>query len=178
MFLFHSQIPPICDIWIIIIQYSQEFLLPAQLSALNFGFNRKVYIICWTVILHKLHLRIVFCNLSYKDLCLPSASRICLCILPEYTYCHRPWNICQQSRRLLRIRKAGNLLLAAHSEGVEGCWYSCYPFDYKVENVKRVLELPEHIIPMCVISVGYPIERKEDISNQKYEPEKIHYEKW
>jgi nitroreductase len=73
---------------------------------------------------------------------------------------------------------AENLLLAAHSEGVGGCWYSCYPFDYKVENVKRVLELPEHIIPMCVISVGYPIERKEDISNQKYEPEKIHYEKW
>jgi nitroreductase len=73
---------------------------------------------------------------------------------------------------------AENLLLAAHSKGVEGCWYSCYPFDYKVANVKRVLGVPEHIIPMCVISVGYPAEIKADISDQKYEPEKIHYERW
>jgi nitroreductase len=47
-----------------------------------------------------------------------------------------------------------------------------------VANVKRVLGVPEHIIPMCVISVGYPAEIKADISDQKYEPEKIHYERW
>jgi nitroreductase len=47
-----------------------------------------------------------------------------------------------------------------------------------VANVKQVLGLPEHIIPMCVISVGYAAETKDDISEQKYEPEKIHYERW
>jgi nitroreductase len=73
---------------------------------------------------------------------------------------------------------AENLLLAAQSEGLGGCWYSCYPFDYKVTNVSQVLGLPEYVIPMCVISAGYPAENKEDISAKKYEPEKIHYERW
>jgi nitroreductase len=73
---------------------------------------------------------------------------------------------------------AENILIAAHSEGVEGCWYSCYPFDYKVANVKQVLGLPEHIIPMCVVSVGYPAETREDNSEKKYEPGKVHYEMW
>jgi nitroreductase len=33
---------------------------------------------------------------------------------------------------------AENLLLAAHSKGVEGCWYSCYPFDECRDSLKLV----------------------------------------
>jgi nitroreductase len=73
---------------------------------------------------------------------------------------------------------AENLLLAAHDQGLGGCWYSCYPFEYKVKNITEVLELPENIVPMCVISVGYPKEQKPDISDKKFETAKIHYDKW
>jgi hypothetical protein len=31
---------------------------------------------------------------------------------------------------------------------------------------------------MCVTTVGYADEEKADISDRKYEPEKIHYEQW
>ena len=71
-----------------------------------------------------------------------------------------------------------NLLLAAHSEGLGGCWYGCYPFAHKVKNIQDLLKLPENIVPMAVIGLGYPAESKRDDSDDKFEPAKIHYEEW
>lgn len=72
---------------------------------------------------------------------------------------------------------ATNLLLAAHALGLGAVWYGTYPQTHKVEGVSRTLGLPEHIVPLCVIGLGHPAEEKPDLSEERYETEKIHHEK-
>lgn len=49
-----------------------------------------------------------------------------------------------------------NLLLAAHAMGLGAVWCGVYPVMERVEEVRTILNLPEHIIPLNVITIGYP----------------------
>lgn len=49
-----------------------------------------------------------------------------------------------------------NILLAAHAIGLGGVWAGVYPIKDRVEAVSKVLELPEHIIPLNILVIGYP----------------------
>lgn len=68
-----------------------------------------------------------------------------------------------------------NILLAAHAMGLGAVWTGVYPTD-KVAPVQELLGLPEHIIPLCIIPIGYPAENPEP--KDKYKPEIIHYDRW
>lgn len=68
-----------------------------------------------------------------------------------------------------------NILLAAHAMGLGAVWTGVYPTD-KVAPVQQLLNLPEHIIPLCIIPVGYPAENPAP--KDKYKPEIIHYDRW
>lgn len=69
-----------------------------------------------------------------------------------------------------------NLLLAAHACGLGAVWLGTYPVMNRVKGVAKVLGLPEHIVPLAVVSIGHParILPPED----HFEPEKIHFERW
>lgn len=69
-----------------------------------------------------------------------------------------------------------NILLAAHAYGLGAVWCGVYPAEETVAGVKRVLEIPENIIPLNVITLGYPAENPEP--KDKYKVENIHYQKW
>ncbi len=49
-----------------------------------------------------------------------------------------------------------NLLVAAHAMGLGAVWTSSFPEQDRVDGVKRVLSLPEHLTPFCIVPVGYP----------------------
>jgi F420 biosynthesis protein FbiB-like protein len=49
-----------------------------------------------------------------------------------------------------------NLLLAAHAEGLGGCWY-CAPL-FCPEQVRKALEIPENVYPQALLTLGYPDE--------------------
>ena len=51
---------------------------------------------------------------------------------------------------------AENVLLAAHSLGLGGVWTAAYPYAERMEAVRSNLALPEGILPLCVIPIGYP----------------------
>lgn len=68
-----------------------------------------------------------------------------------------------------------NILLAAHAMGLGAVWTGVYPTD-KVAPVQALLNLPEHIVPLCIIPVGYPAE--DPAPKDKYKPEIIHYDRW
>ena len=51
---------------------------------------------------------------------------------------------------------AENILLAAHSLGLGGVWTAAYPYAERMEAVRSNLALPEGILPLCVIPIGYP----------------------
>lgn len=71
-------------------------------------------------------------------------------------------------------RAAENLLLAANALGLGAVWCGIYPQAKKVSYMTEFLELPEEIIPMCLISIGYPAEAPQP--KDKWHPEYIHYE--
>ena len=69
-----------------------------------------------------------------------------------------------------------NLLLAAHSMGLGAVWTGIHPGQERINILKEILNLPEHIIPLCVVTIGVPAEHPE-VKN-KYKEENIHYNKW
>lgn len=69
-----------------------------------------------------------------------------------------------------------NLLLAAHGIGLGAVWCGIYPMRERVAFLQKLLDLPENIVPLNVVPIGYPAENPEP--KDKWKPENIHYEKW
>ena len=69
-----------------------------------------------------------------------------------------------------------NLLLAAHAMGLGAVWTGFHPDMNRAKMVQKMLGLPEHIIPLCVVPVGIPAEQPE--IKDKFKPENIHYNGW
>lgn len=69
-----------------------------------------------------------------------------------------------------------NILLAAEAQELGAVWTAAYPYEDRMNAVITQLNLPEHILPLCVIPVGYP--SKEYHPRDKYDETKIHYNKW
>ena len=69
-----------------------------------------------------------------------------------------------------------NLLLAAHSLGLGAVWCGIYPMMERVKFLKDLLKLPEDIVPLNVVPIGYPDEQPE--IKDKWKPENIHYNTW
>jgi nitroreductase len=69
-----------------------------------------------------------------------------------------------------------NLLLAAHALGLGAVWLGVHPRPERIEPISRLLELPEGVIPLALVAVGYPAERKEP--SRRFESGRIHFEHW
>ncbi|MBO7645654.1 MAG: nitroreductase family protein [Prevotella sp.] len=64
-----------------------------------------------------------------------------------------------------------NILLAAHALGLGAVWTGVYPMDERVAEVSKVLSLPQNIVPLCTIIVGYPAEQPKP--KDKWKPENV-----
>ncbi|MCU0342493.1 MAG: nitroreductase family protein [Ignavibacterium sp.] len=69
-----------------------------------------------------------------------------------------------------------NILLSAHGLGIGSCWIAIHGMDDVYKNIKNQFDLPENIIPVSLISLGYPEEKVT--SEERFKEEKIHYNKW
>lgn len=69
-----------------------------------------------------------------------------------------------------------NLLLAAHAMGLGAVWCGIYPQMSRVEHFSKMLSLPQEVIPMACICIGYPL--GETTPKDKWKPEYIHYNSW
>lgn len=69
-----------------------------------------------------------------------------------------------------------NLLLAAHSMGLGAVWCGVYPISERIAGVRRVLQLPDSIIPLNMIPIGWPAEHPQP--KDKWMPEKVHYNRY
>jgi len=69
-----------------------------------------------------------------------------------------------------------NLLLAVHALGLGACWLGVHPRTDRMAHVTKVCELPEGIIPVCAMAIGYPDEQKE--ARTRYNSGYVHREKW
>ncbi len=69
-----------------------------------------------------------------------------------------------------------NLLLAAHALGLGAVWLGVHPREDRVVGVRKILNIPDQITPLCVISVGYPAEPSGRVD--RYREERVHRDRW
>lgn len=69
-----------------------------------------------------------------------------------------------------------NILLAAHSLGLGAVWLGVYPDEDVVEGISKIFDLPQHIIPLSIVSIGYPAEKRT--TKDRYKEDAVHYDKW
>lgn len=69
-----------------------------------------------------------------------------------------------------------NILLAATSLNIGSVWLGIYPREQRMKAIGNLLGLPEHILPVSLVALGYPDEKKP--VNNSWFPEKIHFNKW
>ncbi len=69
-----------------------------------------------------------------------------------------------------------NILLAAHSLGLGAVWTTFYPYEDRTAGIRKLLDLPDHIMPLNIIPLGYPVEKRS--YQDRFNPAKVHYEKW
>lgn len=69
-----------------------------------------------------------------------------------------------------------NILLAAEAIGLGAVWTAAYPYPERMDSVRPILNIPQEVIPLNIIPIGYPT--GEDAHQEKFSPEKIHREKW
>ena len=69
-----------------------------------------------------------------------------------------------------------NILLAANVLGLGGCWLGVHPRPERIDGIRELFRLPETIIPMCGIALGWPAE--EPNPRTRYKSESVHLEQW
>ncbi|AKN31438.1 NADH dehydrogenase [Clostridium carboxidivorans P7] len=69
-----------------------------------------------------------------------------------------------------------NILLAAEDKGLGAVWLGVYPLEDRIIPLKELLNLPESVIPLSIISIGYPDEQRKP--EDRFNKQRIHYDRW
>jgi nitroreductase len=69
-----------------------------------------------------------------------------------------------------------NLLVAAHALGLGACWLGVHPRQARVEALTKLLALPDRILPISCIAIGWPSEQKSP--RTRYQASHVHDETW
>lgn len=92
--------------------------------------------------------------------------------------------VCGDTRRALNSNvwtqdcsaASQNILLAAEAIGLGAVWIGIYPEYFKYNHVRRTLGIPMEVIPLNIISIGWPTGAEKP--KQKFDPENIHWNMW
>ncbi len=69
-----------------------------------------------------------------------------------------------------------NILLAAHANALGAVWLGIYPMEERVVGLSQLLGLPEHIVPLSLVSIGYPAQKKSP--ENRFDLSRIHHNHW
>ena len=69
-----------------------------------------------------------------------------------------------------------NILIAANALGLGAVWLGVHPSEALIEGTRKLFNVPSHVTPLGIISLGYPEETKPPREN--YNPERVHRNKW
>ena len=69
-----------------------------------------------------------------------------------------------------------NMLLASHSLGLGAVWIGLYPIKEFENIISEILNIPENMIPVGIVSIGHKAIEKGMID--KYDEKRIHREMW
>jgi nitroreductase len=69
-----------------------------------------------------------------------------------------------------------NILRAAQSLGLGAVWLGVHPLEDRVVGLRQLLGIPAEVIPLCIISFGFPAEKKEPAD--RYDTARVHINRW
>ena len=69
-----------------------------------------------------------------------------------------------------------NILIAVNAKGLGAVWLGIHPREERVSGMRRLLNIPEHVLPFSLISIGYPAEQK--LRENRYNDSRVHYNQW
>jgi nitroreductase len=105
----------------------------------------------------------------YAAMCTQAALAILVCADPLIQTCPGFWpQDCAAATE--------NLLLAAHALGLGAVWTGVYPGDERIAHFREFFSLPKHIVPFCLVPIGYPAEPAHRAD--RYKAERVHRNRW
>ena len=125
----------------------------------------------FVVVTDRAVLDVLSSKLPYAKMLDKAGAAIIVCAIPAKAY--------EGSKEFAVIDStcaSENILLAAEALGLGALWTAAYPDESRMDAVRKTLGIPEDIIPLNVIPVGYPtgVDKPKD----KYKPENIKWEHW
>lgn len=69
-----------------------------------------------------------------------------------------------------------NILLAANALGLGACWLGIHPREERIAAVSRSFDLPEQVIPVAGIALGWPAQASPP--RTRFNAAYVHQEKW
>jgi nitroreductase len=69
-----------------------------------------------------------------------------------------------------------NILLSAHNLGLGSVWLGVYPRKERMEGLTKLFNLPEDIIPVSLVMLGYPNEMKS--TPERFRQDRVHLNEW
>ena len=69
-----------------------------------------------------------------------------------------------------------NLLLAATAQGLGAVWTGVYPVEDRVAGMRKLLDVPQHVIPLSLVPIGFPAEQPAKVD--RFNGERMHRDRW
>jgi nitroreductase len=69
-----------------------------------------------------------------------------------------------------------NILIAANALGLGAVWVGIYPVEERIKGMRSLLGIPDHVVPLSMVSIGHPGEKKAPPS--RFRQERVHRDRW
>jgi nitroreductase len=69
-----------------------------------------------------------------------------------------------------------NILLSARALGLSACWLGIYPRDERITKIRKMMNLPDNIIPFSLVSIGYSKSYQKTV--ERLDDFRIHMNQW
>jgi nitroreductase len=69
-----------------------------------------------------------------------------------------------------------NILIAATSLGLGSVWIGIYPVSNRIQLIQKIFKMPEHVIPLSLVYLGYPAEEPEP--RTRYNEKRIYWQEY
>ncbi len=69
-----------------------------------------------------------------------------------------------------------NILVEAVTLGLGAVWLGVHPLEERVTGLRRLLGIPDEVVPFAVVALGHPAATKEPAA--RFDPERVHHQRW
>lgn len=110
-------------------------------------------------------------GLPFAKMLAEAGTEIVVCVVPQEAFAGKT-----ELAVIAGACASQNILLAAEALGLGAVWTALYPDPELMQFVRTELDIPDTVIPLNIIPVGYP--SGKDKATAKYDAANIHWEEW